>query len=255
MAFFLISSMVFGSSRSTGDLLTVVSDRIARAFNRCGATQAVATWYIQSFWVWHAGFLHKFKSYGIPGQIFGLISSFLSSRWLQMVLDRKLLQWYWVNAGVPQCSILGPTLFLLYINDLPDGAICNIAIYNDDTMIQSCVWPVTQLELASELESDLRDTVDRGRKWLVYLNAGKTQLVSFGWHNNTGAIDGKMDGSVLEEKPSFMMLVLTFSFKLNWGSYIITIVKTASIEIGSLILSMTFLSPKVALWSFTCYLS
>ena len=114
---------------------------------------------------------------------------------------------------------------------------------------------MTQLELASELESDLRDTVDRGRKWLVYLNAGKTQLVSFGWHNNTGAIDGKMDGSVLEEKPSFMMLVLTFSFKLNWRSYIITIVKTASIEIGSLILSMTFLSPKVALWSFTCYLS
>ena len=176
-----------------------------------------------------------------------------------MVLDGKSSQECPVNVGGPQGSILGPTLFLLYINDLPDDVICDIAIYADDTTLYSkCdqasdLWQ--QLELASELESDLRDTVDWGRKWLVYLNAGKTQLVSFGWHNNTGAIDGKMDGSVLEEKPSFVMLVLTFSFKLNWGSYIITIVKTASIEIGSLILSMTFLSPKVALWSFTCYLS
>ena len=55
-----------------------------------------------------------------------------------------------------------------------------------------------QLELASELESDLRDTVDW--KWLVDFNAGKTQLVSFDRSNNNGSIDVKMDGSVLEEK-------------------------------------------------------
>ena len=51
--------------------------------------------------------------------------------------------------------------------------------------------------MASEIESDLQDTVDWGRKWLVDFNAGKTQLVSFDWSNNTGAIDVKMDGSVL----------------------------------------------------------
>ena len=71
----------FRSSRSTTDLLTVVSDRIARAFNRSGATRAVALDISKSFdRVWHAGLLHKFKSYGISGQIFGLISSFLSNR-------------------------------------------------------------------------------------------------------------------------------------------------------------------------------
>ena len=57
-----------------------------------------------------------------------------------------------------------------------------------------------QLELASELESDLRGTVDWGRKWLVDFNAGKTQLVLFDQSNNSGAIDVKMDGSFLEEK-------------------------------------------------------
>ena len=146
----------FRSSRSTADLLTVVSDRIARAFNRSGATRAVALDISKAFW--HAGLLHKLKSYRISGHIFGLISSFLSNRRLRVVLDGKSSQEYPVNAGVPQGSILGPTLFLLYINDFPDDVICNIAIYADDTTLYSkCdqasdLWQ--QLELASELESD-----------------------------------------------------------------------------------------------------
>ena len=60
-----------------------------------------------------------------------------------------------------------------------------------------------QLELASELESDLRDTVDWGRKWIVDFNAGKTQLVLHDWSKNTRAVDVKMDGSVLDEKIIF----------------------------------------------------
>ena len=236
----------FRSSRSTADLLTVVSDRIARAFNRSGATRAVALDISKAFdRVWHAGLLHKLKSYGISGQIFGLISSFLSNRRLQVVLEGKSSQEYPGNAGVPQGSILGSTLFLLYITDLPDDVICNIAIYPDDTTLYSkCdqasdLWQ--QLELASEIESDLRDTVDWSRKWLVDFNSGKTQLVSFDRSKNTGAIDVKMDGSVLEEKTSFKMLGLTFSSKLDWGSYIVSTAKTASKKIEALIRSMKFL--------------
>ena len=243
----------FRSSRSTADLLTVVSGRIARAFKRSGATQAVALDISKAFErVWHAGLLHKLKSYGISGQIFGHISSFLSNRRLRVVLDGKSSQEYPVNAGVPQGSILGPTLFLLYINGLPDDVICNIAMYADDTTLYSkCdqasdLWQ--QLELASALESDLQDTVDGGRKWLVDFNAGKTQLVSFERSKNTGAIDVKMDGSVLEEKTSFKMLGLTFSSKLDLGSYIVSLAKTASKKIGALICSMKFLFPEVALY-------
>ena len=169
-----------------------------------------------------------------------------------MVLDGKSSQEYLVNTGVPQGSILGPTLFLLYINDLPDDVICDIAIYADGTTLYSkCDWASDlwqQLELASELESDLRDTVDWGKKWLVDFNARKTQLVSFDRSNNNGSIEVKMDGSVLEEKSSFKMLGWTFSSKLDWRSYIISIGKTASKKIGALIRSMKFLSSEVALY-------
>ena len=89
--------------------------------------------------------------------------------------------------------------------------------------------------------------MDWGRKWLLDFNAGKTQRVSFDWSNKTGAIDMKMDRSFLEVKSSFKMLEFTFSSKLDWGSYIISIAKTASKEIGVLIHSMKCLSPEVTL--------
>ena len=112
----------------------------------------------------YAGLLHKLKSYGTSGQIFGRISSFLSIRWLQVVLHGKSSQEHPVNAGVPQGSILSPTLLTLYINDLPDDIACDIIIYADHiTLYSKCdqsshLWQ--QLESTSELESDLQDTVD-----------------------------------------------------------------------------------------------
>ena len=99
----------FRSSQSTVDLLTAVSDR------HLTGTQAVALDLSKPFdWVRHAGIFHKLKSYGIPGQIIGLISSFLSTRGLRMVLDGKSSHEYPVNARVPQGSILGPIHYRPY---------------------------------------------------------------------------------------------------------------------------------------------
>ena len=119
---------------------------------------------------------------------------------ISFAITRHCLQKYPINAGVPQGSILGPTFFLLYISDLPDDVICNIAIYTDNTTLYSkCdqasdLWQ--QLELASEFESDLQDTMGWGRKWLVDFSAKKTQPLLFDWLYNYGNIDAEMDGSV-----------------------------------------------------------
>ena len=83
-------------------------------------------------------------------------------------------------------------------------------------------------------------------------NAGKNQLVSSDLSNNTGAINVKMGGSILEEKSSFKMVGLTFSSKLDWSCCIISIVKTTSKIIGTLIPSMKFLSPEVSLYLHKC---
>ena len=102
--------------------------------------------------------------------------------------------------------------------------------------------------MATELQSDLRETVEWGRNWLVYFHAGKTQLVSFDWSNNTGAIDVKKDGSVFWKKSSFKMLVVPFSSNLDWDPHTISIAKSASKKIGALGRSVKFLSHEVALY-------
>ena len=109
------------------------------------------------------------------------------------------------------------------------------------------------LELASELESDLREFVDWGKNWLVDFSAMKTQLVSFDWSNNNSSIDVKMDGSVLEEKSSFILRCWGWPSLLNWIGILTStlslspIAKTASKKIEALIHSMRVLSPEVAL--------
>ena len=133
--------------------LTFVSDRIARAFNRSGATQAV-TLDISKIFDSDAGLFHKFKSYGISGQIFDLISSFLSNTWLHVFLDGKSSQEYPVNAGVPQRSILGPTLFLLYINALHFSYYTLMAF-----LVMSCVILLSMLMVLLSMQNMIRHVI------------------------------------------------------------------------------------------------
>ena len=185
-------------------------------------------WYKSFNRLWYAALLHKLRSYGISGQIFGFISSFLSHRQLRVLLDGKYSQEYPVNAGIPQGSNIGRTLFLSFVNDLPDDVICNIAIYADDTTLCSKCNQASDLWQQLELTSELRDTVDWAKKWLVDFNAGKRQLILFDVSNNTGAFDVKINGLVLAEKSSFKILGLSCASKLDWAFTLSPLLKLPS---------------------------
>ena len=206
----------FRSSWSTADLLTVLSDVVARAFNRSGANWAAVVDILKAFKrVLHADLLHKIKSYGISGQAFGLISSFLSNRRLGVILDGKPSQEYPVSAGVPQGSIYAPTFFLLYINYLPDDFICDTGIYADDTTLNSKCdqatawiglwtwiwsarhWTGTRCGLLISMLGKLNCLCLAGLKTLALLKWKWMQSLG---RNNTGSVKVKMNAVFFGKK-------------------------------------------------------
>ena len=154
-------------------------------------------------------------------------ASYLASFLLFSVID--VLGWFWMGSLHRNIQLMLEFLKALFL----------VLHFSYDTVMTFLMLSVILLSMLMILLSTLsvishlicginwnwlldlnliHETLDWGRKWIVDFNAGKTQVVSFDWFNNTSAINVKMDGSVLEEKSSFKMLGLTFFSKLDWGS-------------------------------------
>ena len=202
--------------------------------------------------VWHAGLLKKLRSYGVAGPMLDLISSFLSDRKIKVTLDGQSSSDFYINAGVPQGSVLGPTLFLLFINDLPDHVTSQLAIYADDSTLYSCLDKTDDLfdmvELAANLEYDLRSTVEWGKKWLVSFNTSKTKLLSINRFSSPILPSVAMEGTSLPESGSFRLLGMTLSSDFSWKSYIESSAKSAAMKVGSLLRCKGFLTPETILY-------
>ena len=128
---------------------------------------------------------------------------------IKIVLDGQSSTPHNIDAGVPKGSVLGPTLFLVYINNLPDGALSRIGIYADDITAYSRIQTSDFFDrLDAELEEDLRCIVEWGEKWLVSFNAAKSKLLSFNCHHESILIPLKMKDIGLPECDSFRFLGL-----------------------------------------------
>ena len=104
--------------------------------------------------VWRDGLIFKLRQNGISGDIINILQDFLRNRKQRVVLNGQCSSWADVNAGVPQGSILGPLLFLIYINDLSDGLKSECKLFADDTSLFSAVNDINTS--ASDLNKDFQ---------------------------------------------------------------------------------------------------
>ena len=118
--------------------------------------------------VWHQGVILKLKQNGISGNLLKIIEDFLSNRYQRVVLNGQSSNWAAVNAGVPQGSILGPLLFLVYINDLSTGLSSNPRLFADDTSLFSVVYD--RNTSANELNNDLLKIRSWAYQWKMSFN-------------------------------------------------------------------------------------
>ena len=118
--------------------------------------------------VWHSGLLFKLQAYGVEGQLLALLKAYLHDRQQRVVLNVQTSDWRKVNSGVPQGSVLGPLLFLIFINDLPDGITSLCKIFADDTSLFSKVYDIDIS--AKELNSDLENISKWAFQWKMQFN-------------------------------------------------------------------------------------
>jgi ribonucleases P/MRP protein subunit RPP40 len=128
----------------------------------------------------HCRLLYKLRQYGIDGKLGDWIASWLKGRQQRVVIGGEFSEWRPVMSGVPQGSVLGPVLFLVFIDDIDDGVTNSILKFADDTKLFGVVNDLRQHD---ELQQDLQRLVDWSARWLMEFNAAKCTVIHVGRNN------------------------------------------------------------------------
>ena len=114
------------------------------------------------------GIIFKLKCNGVSGNLINFFENYLSNRYQHVVLDGKESDWMSIKAGVPQGSVLGPLLFLIYINDLTDNIESDMRLFADDSSLFTCVNGITQTH--DKLVNDLQTISTWAYLWKMVFN-------------------------------------------------------------------------------------
>ena len=183
--------------------------------------------------VWHRGLLFKLSRLGIKGPLLDWFSSYLSSRKQRVVYANSSSNWTSINAGVPQGSILGPLLFLIYINDIVNNINAKVRLFADDTSLYIVVD--TPIAAAATLNNDLDTIFNWSKTWLVSFNPSKTESMIFSKkvkkpnHPNL-----YMNNISIDHFDSHKHLGITLSSDASWKKHISITLKKAWQRVGIL---------------------
>ena len=194
--------------------------------------------------VWHKALLAKLPAYGFTPSFCKLISSFLSNRFISVVVDGATSASFPVFSGVPQGSVLSPTLFLLFINDLLHATVSDVHSFADDSNLHksssfqcqpsSNARSQSRLAMSSTINSDLQSISEWGTCNLVKFNTSKTQLLTISLSNTPSNYPIIFEDSEIPPLNSVNILGLQISSSLSWRDHIVQIAKSASKKLGVL---------------------
>ena len=168
--------------------------------------------------VWHDGLLFKLNDIGIRGSLHEWLRSYLSNRTQKVVVKGEQSEPLKLEAGVPQGSILGPLLFIIYINDLADQVSSNIRIYADDSSIFAT--GNNEQELSSRLNQDLENISAWAKKWHITFNPEKTETLSFSMGQQRNLTPLRMSGQIINEVSSHKHLGCILQRNGKWKEHI-----------------------------------
>ena len=160
----------------------------------------------------HSKLLWKLHQYGIRGRELAWIRAFLGSRSQQVVIDGEESESIPVTSGVPQGSVLGPILFLVYINDLPDEVRSRVRLFADDTALY---LTMESEDDSSALQTDLDILSAWETRWDMMFNPSKCQVVHVTGSRKTVKTDYVLHGQVLESVPCARYLGVDIS--MQWS--------------------------------------
>ena len=196
---------------SEGKEIRIVFCDVSRAFDR----------------VWHRGLLFKLHKCGITGSLLTWLTNYLSDRYQRVVLNGQFSSWMLIQAGVPQGSVLGPLLFLIFINDITYVVKhCQIRMFADDTSL--FIEVDDRIRTAELIEQDLEAISAWAKSWLVKFSPPKTESLIISNKSNLAEHPPiHMDGSALKEVTHHKHVGIILSRDLSWHNHICSIEKKA----------------------------
>ena len=176
--------------------------------------------------VWHKGLLFKLQQSGIEGKLLKWISSYLQNRQQRTVIQSTSSSLKNISAGVPQGSVLGPLLFLIYVDDITETLLSLTRLYADDSSLYCSASSIQDIE--GLLNHDLAQISAWAKQWQVAFNPSKTEALFFSLRNIDTLPKLTFNGTDISFVDNHKHLGLTLSSDGHWSSHIENILKSAS---------------------------
>ena len=208
----------FRKKRSCETQLLLTIDDLARELDKGGQTDTILLDYAKAFdKVPHQRLIMKLHHYGIRGQPLLWIQSFLANRTQQVVVEGEVSNIGEVTSGVPQGSVLGPTLFLAYINDIGDNISAKVRLFADDTILYRHIRDSNDTHA---LQQDLERLQTWEATWQMEFNVSKCHVLSVTMKKKPTQPNYHLHGQKLEQVDSAKYLGVEITSKLHWGKHI-----------------------------------